>query len=152
MSFAVPKYITERHGGSNFGGWSGVAQTITKYSTGGETLGNGKAAAHEAADGFIDAMARSGRWQIMPLEKVARNDEIRGMARLYNQNRNNSMAGVDGLPIIRLRMESQCHQIELYRLHEMREAGRELTLDEAAFEWIERYADTFDRDYEFCLG
>ncbi len=107
VSFAVPKYITEKHGGSNFGGWSGVAQTITKYSTGGETLGNGKAAAEEAADGFIAAMARTGRWRIMPLEEVARNEEIRNMARLYDQNMNGRMAGVDGLPIIRLHMDSK---------------------------------------------
>ncbi len=106
VSFAVPKYITEKHGGSNFGGWSGVAQTITKYSTGGETLGNGKAAAREAADGFIAAMAESGRWRIVPLDEVARNEEIRGMARLYDQNMNGRMAGVDGLPVIRLRMDS----------------------------------------------
>ncbi len=107
VSFAVPKYITEKHGGSNFGGWSGVAQTITKYSTGGETLGNGEAAAREAADGFIAAMAESGRWRFVPLDEVIRNDEIRGMGRLYDQNMNGRMAGVDGLPVIRLRVDSK---------------------------------------------
>ena len=43
----------------------------------------------------------------------------------------------------RARMESQCYQIEQYRLREQHENGRELTLDEAALEWIERYAATF---------
>ena len=107
VSFAVPKYISEEHGGSNFGGYSGLAQTITKYSTGGETLGNGKAAAGEAAEGFIAAMERSGRWRIVPLAEVTRNDEIRGMARLYDENGNGRMAGPDGLPVIRLRMDSK---------------------------------------------
>ncbi len=107
VSFAVPKYVSEEHGGSNFGGYSGLAQTITKYSTGGETLGNGKEAAGDAAAGFIDAMASTGRWRIVPLDEVTRNDEIRGLARLYDQNSNGSMAGPDGLPIIRLRMDSK---------------------------------------------
>ncbi|MDH3230495.1 MAG: hypothetical protein OEN55_11945 [Alphaproteobacteria bacterium] len=107
VAFAVPKYITEDHGGSNYGGLSGLAQTITKYSTGGETLGNGKAAAGETAEGFIAAMERSGRWRIVPLADVTRNDEIRGLARLYDQNMNGRMAGPDGLPVIRLRMDSK---------------------------------------------
>jgi hypothetical protein len=108
VSFAVPKYITEEHGGSNFGGYSGLAQTITKYSGGdGETAGNGQAAAGETAAGFIEAMEHSGRWRIMPLDEVTRNDEIRGLARLYDQNSNGRMAGPDGLPIIRLRIDSK---------------------------------------------
>jgi hypothetical protein len=108
VSFAVPKYITEEHGGSNFGGYSGLAQTITKYSGGdGETAGNGQQAAADAAAGFIEAMERSGRWRILPLADVTRNDEIRGLARLYDENMNGRMAGPDGLPIIRLRMDSK---------------------------------------------
>lgn len=43
----------------------------------------------------------------------------------------------------RARMESQCHHIEQYRQKVLIESGRELTLDEAAVEWIERYAATF---------
>lgn len=43
----------------------------------------------------------------------------------------------------RARMESQCHQIEQYRKRILRETGRDLTLDEAAVEWIEQYAATF---------
>lgn len=42
-------------------------------------------------------------------------------------------------------MESQCHHIEQYRQNVLRETGRELTLDEAALEWIERYASTFQQ-------
>lgn len=45
----------------------------------------------------------------------------------------------------RARMESQCHHIEQYRQNVLRETGRELTLDEAALEWIERYASTFQQ-------
>jgi len=44
----------------------------------------------------------------------------------------------------RLRMESQCRQIQEYRLAMLREDGRILSPDEAALEWIERYAATFD--------
>ena len=42
------------------------------------------------------------------------------------------------------RMEAQCHQIERYRLDVLRNEGRELSRDEAALEWIERYAEGFD--------
>ncbi len=107
VSFVVPRYVSEEHGGSNFGGLSGLAQTITKHSTGGETHGNGKAAAVDAAAGFIDAMARTGRWQIMPLDEVTRNSDIRSMIRIYDENDNGQMAGIDGLPVVRLRMDSK---------------------------------------------
>jgi hypothetical protein len=43
----------------------------------------------------------------------------------------------------RLRMESQCQQIMRYRLQVLRESGRLLSSDEAALEWIARYAATF---------
>ncbi|MCB1704703.1 MAG: hypothetical protein KDI17_07565 [Halioglobus sp.] len=46
--------------------------------------------------------------------------------------------------LFRLRMESQCHHIKRYRLRVLRESGRLLTADEAAREWIERFAATFD--------
>jgi hypothetical protein len=45
----------------------------------------------------------------------------------------------------RLRMERQCHYIRLYRLVMLRIHGRPLSPDEAALEWIDRYAATFDR-------
>jgi hypothetical protein len=45
-------------------------------------------------------------------------------------------------------MEQQCHQIRQYRQSMLRERGRLLSPDEAALEWIERYAATFDR----CSG
>ena len=47
----------------------------------------------------------------------------------------------------RLRMLNQCRQIGEYRQRVLKETGRLLTLDEAALEWIERYASTFDQDY-----
>ena len=46
----------------------------------------------------------------------------------------------------RMRMEKQCLQIQKYRRAMLRECGRLLSLDEAALEWIERYAATFDND------
>jgi hypothetical protein len=49
----------------------------------------------------------------------------------------------------RLRMLNQCRQIGEYRQAVLKKTGRLLTPDEAALEWIERYAATFDRDYPF---
>jgi hypothetical protein len=49
-----------------------------------------------------------------------------------------------GAAAFRQRMERQCQQIRLYRLAKLRDCGRLLTLDEAAMEWIEQYASTFD--------
>jgi len=41
------------------------------------------------------------------------------------------------------RMESQCCQIRRYRRDLIRKEGRYLSQDEAALEWIERYAEAF---------
>jgi hypothetical protein len=41
-------------------------------------------------------------------------------------------------------MEQQCHQIRKYRQSMLRDGGRLLSPNEAALEWIERYAATFD--------
>ena len=46
--------------------------------------------------------------------------------------------------LFRLRMESQCNHIKRYRLAILRQSGRLLSADEAAIEWIERFAATFD--------
>ena len=43
----------------------------------------------------------------------------------------------------RRRMEAQCESIERYRQRVEREQHRSLSRDEAAMEWIERYADSF---------
>ena len=47
----------------------------------------------------------------------------------------------------RARMEAQCGQIEKYRLTVLRDEGRRLSRDEAAMEWIERYAATYTNDF-----
>jgi len=44
------------------------------------------------------------------------------------------------------RMESQCFQIDRYRWQVRSTQGRILSEDEAAREWIERYAADFGRD------
>lgn len=44
---------------------------------------------------------------------------------------------------MRLRMAEQQTYIELYRQHLLQDQGRTLSLDEAALEWIERYAASF---------
>ena len=44
------------------------------------------------------------------------------------------------------RMEAQCSHIRRYRREVMRREGRRLRYDEAALEWIERYAEDFARD------
>ena len=46
------------------------------------------------------------------------------------------------------RMEAQCCQIRRYRREVIRKEGRQLSPDEAALEWIERYADTFNPDHD----
>ncbi len=52
---------------------------------------------------------------------------------------------ISGQDTFRERMEQQCHQIRQYRQSILRESGRLLSPDEAALEWIERYAASFDR-------
>ena len=47
----------------------------------------------------------------------------------------------------RMRMQQQCQRIGLYRQAVLKETGRLLTPDEAALEWIARYAASFDKDY-----
>ena len=46
----------------------------------------------------------------------------------------------------RLRMEDQCSLIDRYRAMVLRQQHRHLSRDEAALEWIERYAESFSRD------
>ena len=46
----------------------------------------------------------------------------------------------------RLRMENQCDLIERYRSLVLQQQHRRLSRDEAALEWIERYAERFSRD------
>ncbi len=41
------------------------------------------------------------------------------------------------------RMQAQCEQIEAYRLDVIRREGRVLSLDQAAREWIARYAHDY---------
>jgi hypothetical protein len=56
-------------------------------------------------------------------------------------SRTDTASGADAF---RNRMEQQCHEIKLYRQSILRDFGRLLSPDEAALEWIERYAATFD--------
>ncbi|MFT4517813.1 MAG: hypothetical protein ACI9JM_000190 [Halioglobus sp.] len=46
--------------------------------------------------------------------------------------------------VFRMRMESQCQEIEQYRQSVLRDGDRNLTLEEAALEWIEQFAESFD--------
>lgn len=48
--------------------------------------------------------------------------------------------------IFRTRMEAQCCRIRDYRREVIRKEGRLLSQDEAAMEWIERYAEVFAED------
>jgi hypothetical protein len=57
------------------------------------------------------------------------------------QSRTDTASGPDAF---RNRMEQQCHEIKQYRQSILRDSGRLLSPDEAALEWIERYAATFD--------
>lgn len=51
---------------------------------------------------------------------------------------------LSGQDAFRFRMEQQCCRITQYRQSMLRDCGRQLSADEAALEWIERYAATFD--------
>jgi hypothetical protein len=46
------------------------------------------------------------------------------------------------------RMEAQCDRIRGYRDQVLRQEGRSLSYDEAALEWIERYAEVFAKDHD----
>jgi len=46
------------------------------------------------------------------------------------------------------RMQAQCERIRRYRDQVLREQGRALSYDEAAMEWIERYAEAFARSHD----
>lgn len=46
------------------------------------------------------------------------------------------------------RMQAQCERIRHYRDQVLREQGRALSYDEAAMEWIERYAEVFARNHD----
>lgn len=63
------------------------------------------------------------------------------MSNVVEKSRDPSISGQEAF---RLRMQSQCRQIGLYRQKVLKNSGRLLSLDEAALEWIERYAATFD--------
>ena len=54
---------------------------------------------------------------------------------------------VPGDPFLQ-RMQAQCDRIRRYRDQVLREQGRALTYDEAAIEWIERYAEVFARNHD----
>ena len=43
----------------------------------------------------------------------------------------------------RARMDAQCEEIENYRLAVLRDEGRQLNMEQAAIEWIERFAESF---------
>lgn len=47
--------------------------------------------------------------------------------------------------LFRRRMHDQCGKIEQYRQAVLLQEGRSLSSDEAAIEWVERYAEDFAR-------
>ena len=62
------------------------------------------------------------------------------MSNAVEQSRAVTLSGEE---MFRLRMEGQCQQIMRYRLQVLRESGRLLSSDEAAMEWIERFAASY---------
>ena len=48
----------------------------------------------------------------------------------------------------RARMDAQCEEIEKYRSAVFRDERRQLSLEQAAKEWIEKYAEYFSVDIE----
>ena len=50
------------------------------------------------------------------------------------------------------RMEAQCNEIRKYRQRVLENEGRRLDYDEAALEWVERYAERFAREHDAGAG
>ena len=46
------------------------------------------------------------------------------------------------------RMRAQCEAIEQYQSHAIYDEGRELSLEEAAMEWIDQFAGSFADKYD----
>ena len=46
------------------------------------------------------------------------------------------------------RMEAQCNEIRKYRQRVSKNEGRQLSYDEAALEWVERYAELFAKEHD----
>jgi hypothetical protein len=63
------------------------------------------------------------------------------VSNVVEQSREQALSEQD---IFRLRMEDQCRQITQYRHAMLQKTGCLLSPDEAALEWIERYAASFD--------
>ena len=51
----------------------------------------------------------------------------------------------------RARMRAQCEAIERYQSHAVQDEGRELSLEEAAREWIAQFAGRFADKYDLHL-
>jgi hypothetical protein len=51
---------------------------------------------------------------------------------------------LSGEELFRLRMESQCQQIKRYRLEVLGQTGRLLSPDQAAMQWIDLFAESFE--------
>lgn len=65
------------------------------------------------------------------------------MSNVLEHSEKNSASTED---LFRARMLEQVRQIRRYRKKKLKDTGRLMSLDEAAIEWIERYASSFDRD------
>ena len=63
------------------------------------------------------------------------------MPNVVEQSEDQPMSDQDAF---RVRMLDQVREIGLYRQAVLKDTGRLLTPEEAALEWIERYAATFD--------
>jgi hypothetical protein len=46
------------------------------------------------------------------------------------------------------RMRAQCEAIEQYQSHAVHDEGRELSLEDAAREWIDQFAGSFSEKYD----
>lgn len=58
-------------------------------------------------------------------------------------SRQNNQCGSTGDNDFLARMQAQCEEIEAYRMSVKRRENRSLSMDQAAREWIDRYAHTF---------
>ncbi len=85
ISFTVPGLVAEKNEGT-LSGLSALVNVVSGLVSGKEKQGNGEQVASEAAEGFIDTFAESGRWHILPLSRVTTNKTVNALVKDGSDN------------------------------------------------------------------
>lgn len=103
VSFTVPAFVAEEEGGL-LSGLSAMAELVSDLVSGEERLGNGEQVANQAVVGFIEGMSESGRWNIVPANKVSSNETINAMVKTHGVDDVKSRMSMTGTPAIDLEL------------------------------------------------